>query len=235
MLISIITPAHNEEAHLGKCATSAKRAAEFAAVEFEHVVVLNRCTDKTETIAVNHGCRTLHDDTRNLSHLRNRGAAAAHGNVLVTIDADSWMSANMLSEVIRLLKSDRYIGGGVLMYPERWSLGIVCSLMVVAPYVIRHRVSAGMFWCYKRDFDVIGGFDESLNCIEDLDFGRRLKSYGRAVGKTYGTVCKAHLMTSCRKFDQFGDWYFVRNPRFVVDLFDRKQEAADAFYYDARK
>lgn len=235
MLISIITPAHNEKAHLGKCASSVRMAAEFAAVDFEHIVVLNRCTDGTETLAAMEGCRTVNDETRNLSHIRNSGAAAAHGDILITIDADSWMSVNMLSEVIRLLKRDRYIGGGVLVYPERWSLGIICSLLVVAPYVVWHGVSACMFWCYKRDFDAIGGFDESLTCIEDLDFGRRLRSYGRSVGKAYGTIYKAHLVTSCRKFDQFGDWYFVRNPNFVVSLFKRKQEAADAFYYDVRK
>lgn len=41
-------------------------------------------------------------------------------------------------------------------------------------------------------------------------------------------------MTSCRKFDQFGDWYFVKHPKIVFDIFKRRPKAADAFYYDAR-
>jgi hypothetical protein len=105
----------------------------------------------------------------------------------------------------------------------------------VAPFVLWHGVSAGMFWCYKRDFDAIGGFDESLVCIEDIDFGKRLKAFGRTQGKRYGTIRKAHLTTSCRKFDQFGDWYFAQNPEIVFNIFKRKKDAADKFYYDTRK
>jgi GT2 family glycosyltransferase len=140
----------------------------------------------------------------------------------------------MLSEVIRLLESKRFIGGGVLIYPERWSLGIVGSLIVLLPFLLWHRVSAGMFWCYKSDFDKIGGFDESIFCVEDVDFGKRLKKLGKTQSKRYGTIVKAYIMTSCRKFDQFGDWHFVRNPKFVYQLFNHDREAADEYYYDAR-
>jgi glycosyltransferase involved in cell wall biosynthesis len=234
-MISIITPAHNEEAHLERCLASVKRSAENASVEFEHIVVINRCTDGTEALAVKAGCIIVREDSRNLSRIRNKGVAAAKGDIIVTIDADSWMSQNMLSEVIRLLETHRYIGGGVRIYPERWSLGIVCSLLIVAPFVLRHGVSAGMFWCYKKDYHAIGGFDESLVCIEDIDFGKRLKIFGRRQGKRYGTIRRAHLTTSCRKFDQFGDWYFVRNPKIVFDIFKQDQDAAGKFYYDARK
>jgi glycosyltransferase involved in cell wall biosynthesis len=235
MMISIITPAHNEEAHLEKCLASVKLAAEMASVESEHIVVINRCTDGTEALAAKAGCRIVHDDTQNLSHIRNNGVAAAKGEIIVTIDADSWVTPNMLSEVIRLLETRHYIGGGVRVYPERWSMGIVGSLLIVAPFVLRHGVSAGMFWCYKRDFDAVGGFDESLACIEDIDFGKRLKALGRHQGKRYGTIRKAHLTTSCRKFDQFGDWYFIRNPKIVCDIFKHHQDAANKFYYNARK
>lgn len=233
-MISIITPAHNEEAHLEKCLASVKLAAETASVEYEHIVVINRCTDGTEALAAKAGSRIVCDDTRNLSHLRNIGVAAAKGEIIVTIDADSWMSPNMLSEVTHLLETKLYIGGGVRVYPERWSLGIVCSLIIVAPFVLRHGVSAGMFWCYKRDYNAVGGFDESLACVEDIDFGKRLKAFGFTQGKSYGTIRKAHLVTSCRKFDQFGDWYFVKNPMVVYRIFKRDQKQANQFYYDAR-
>ena len=167
--------------------------------------MLNRCTDRTEEIALSLGCRIEREDERNLSRIRNAGVRAATGEIVVTIDADSVMSSNMLEEVVRMLGSGRYIGGGVRILPERWSLGIACSLLVVLPFVLWHRVSAGMFWCLKRDFDAVGGFDESLACVEDIDFGTRLKAFGRKRGLRYGTIRDAHLTTSCRKFDQFGD------------------------------
>lgn len=233
MDISVITPAHNEEKFIGKCTDSVKAAAEFTSLKVEHIVVVNRCSDQTEETAKAAGCTIVHEDARNISRIRNAGAAVAQGKILTTIDADSWISANMLAEVVRLLETGRFIGGGVLVRPERWSPGIFCSLLVVVAFVFWHRVgSAGMFWCYKKDFDAIGGFDESLICVEDVDFAKRLRKHGKAKSKKYGTIRKARMTTSCRKFDQFGDWCLIRNPKTVLDIFNRKQEAADRFYYD---
>jgi len=234
MKISVVTPAHNEERYLAACVSSVIESARHAAIGFEHIVVLNRCNDRTEEIAASLGCRIVLEDARNLSRIRNAGVSAATGEIIVTIDADSVMSQNMLGEVVRMLSTRRYIGGGVKIVPERWSLGIACSLMVVLPFVVWHRVSAGMFWCFRSDFDVIGGFDERLVCVEDVDFGARLKQLGRKRGLRYGTIRRAHITTSCRKFDQFGDWYFVRHPRVVWNIFRRCQQTSAAFYYDAR-
>ncbi len=242
MELSVITPAHNEEDHIEKCIDSVKAAARFlkAAARFskcevEHIVVLNRCTDRTESIARERGCQVVTEDARILGKIRNTGVAHASGEIVVTIDADSWMTENMLAEVVRMLGTGRFIGGGVRMYPERISLGILCSVMIAAPFILWHRItSAGLFWCTKQDFDALGGFDESLVCVEDVDFAKRLKKRGRGFGKKYGTIRRASITTSCRKFDIFGDWYLVRNPKVIYDLFSRNERAADEFYYDAR-
>jgi hypothetical protein len=82
----------------------------------------------------------------------------------------SWMTSGLIREVVAKLRQGRYVGGGAWIYPERISLGIVCSLLVVAPFVAFRGVSAGLFWFRKRDFDILGGFDESLVSVEDLDF-----------------------------------------------------------------
>ena len=233
-MISVITPAHNEELFIKKCLCSVKSAAKEVSEEVEHVVVLNSCTDRTGEIATQWGARVTTEDSRNLSRIRNKGAEISKGDILITIDADSEMTSNMLREVLQKLDSGKYIGGGVKILPERISLGIICSLLVVAPFVLLNGVSAGMFWCFKKDYEAIGGFDEKLVCVEDIDFGKRLKKYGKFQGKLYCTIRKAHIVTSCRKFDQFGDWYFVRNPMVVYRVFKRDQKQADQFYYDAR-
>ena len=233
-MISVITPAHNEELFIKKCLCSVTVAAKEVPDEVEHIVVLNRCTDKTGGIATEWGARVITDDSRNLSRIRNKGAEASEGDILVTIDADSQMTSNMLQEVLRKLDSGKYIGGGVKIVPERISPGILCSLLVVAPFVLWHGVSAGMFWCLRKDYEAIGGFNEKLACVEDIDFGKRLKKYGKDLGKRYCTIRKAHIVTSCRKFDQFGDWYFIKNPVVVYRVFKRYQKQADQFYYDAR-
>jgi glycosyltransferase involved in cell wall biosynthesis len=233
-MISVITPAHNEERFIRDCLGSVQSAARAVTEIVEHIVVLNRCHDRTGAIATEMAARVVVEDARNLSHIRNRGRQAARGDILVTIDADSRMTANMLVEVLRNLRSKRYIGGGVRIVPERLSPGIFASLLVVLPFVLWHRVSAGMFWCYKKDFDAIGGFDENLACLEDIDFGKRLKNRGQAHGMRYGTIRRAHIVTSCRKFDRWGDWVFVRHPMMVYRIFQHDLQQADRFYYDAR-
>jgi glycosyltransferase involved in cell wall biosynthesis len=233
-MISVVTPAHNEERFLEDCLRSVANAAENVSIPVEHIVVLNRCTDRTEQIARSYGVRVVVEDARNLARIRNAGAAIAVGEILVTIDADSRMSANMLSEVCSRLESDKYIGGGALTVPERWSLGIFCSLLLLLPYLLWNRVSAGMFWCRKRDFDAVGGFDERLTTVEDVDFCNRLRRHGKQCGKVYGMIRKARVVTSCRKFDEFGDWYFVRHPTMLFRIIRGEKKAADKFYYDVR-
>ena len=233
-MISIITPAYNEERFIEKCLYSVKAAAKEVDEVVEHIVVLNRCTDNTGEIASRLGAGVIIEDSKNLSRIRNKGVEASKGDIIVTLDADSQMTSNMLVEVKKNLDTGKFIGGGVKILPERISLGIIFSLAFVAPLVLWHRVSAGMFWCLKKDFNAIGGFDENLACIEDIDFGKRLKRYGQHFGKHYYQIRKAHIVTSCRKFDQFGDWYFIKNPMVVYRIFKRDQKQADQFYYDAR-
>jgi len=236
MKFSILIPAHNEEAFIGACLASIENAAKNYAGDIEIIVALNRCTDRTEEIARKHGAITVREDCRNLAKIRNSAARFAAGKVIVTIDADSRMTANMLEEIDQKLSSGKFIGGGVVILPERMSFGIFMSLLVILPALLIYRVSSGLFWCSRQDFEAIGGFNESLVSAEDIDFARRLKSHGKNRGKRFKTITKAHIITSCRKFDAFGDWFLLKNPRLVWKIFRGKdQKAADKFYYDVSR
>src|SRR5438477_5543934 len=111
--ISIVIPARNEERLLPRCLDSIDRAARRVSKGVEVVVVLNRCTDATEAIALRRGCVIARDEGKNLARTRNTGARAARGSILVTIDADSVMSENMLEEVCSALARSEVVGGGV--------------------------------------------------------------------------------------------------------------------------
>lgn len=234
--ITLVIPAHNEEAFLTACLGAARAAADFAAISVEVVVVLNRCSDATEAIATAAGCRVVREDAKNLATIRNAGVRAASADVIATCDADSRMHLHTFRDILRLLgPGRRHVGGGALVLPERWSLGILASALAILPYLAASGVSFGLFWFCKDDFEKIGGFDERFVSVEDLDFAKRLKAHGRLTGQAWGTLIGAYLVTSCRKFDLFGDWYLFRNPAFVRKVFrgdDRR--AADHFWYDAR-
>ena len=233
---SILIPARNEENYLPGCLESIKAAAEPFLAQVEIIVALNRCTDRTEQIALKYGATVVYEDGRNLAKIRNVAARAATGDIIVTIDADSRMTDDMLLEIDRLLRMGKYIGGGVMVLPERWSLGIVATAILLSGVMLRHRVSGGLFWCLREDFKAIGGFNEDWVSVEDLDFAKRLKAHGVRRGKRFKSITKAHIVSSCRKFDMFGDWYLVMNPRFVRRIFSgRSQKDANKFYYDVQR
>jgi len=232
---SIVIPAHNEEKYIGHCLESIKEAAEPFQGQVEVIVVLNRCTDATEQIARSYNCITVDNDSKNLSQIRNVGARKARGEIIITIDADSRMTANMLTEIDRHLQTGTYIGGGVNGRFERISLGIIFStMMLIVPMLFKYgAISVGIFWCYKKDFDAIGGFNENMLMAEDADFALRLKRWGAKNGKKFGTIKKAQMITSCRKFDKAGDWILVRRPQLIKAYLkgtDRKH--ADEAYYE---
>ena len=140
-----------------------------------------------------------------------------------------------------MLESGRFIGGGTRIRVERMSAGIFFYAVYVAvnliPVMWKHRaaLSGGMFWFRRRDFEEIGGFDESLVSLEDMDFATRLNRHAIATGRKYGTLKRSYIVTSSRKFDEFGDWYLIRNRKLTKRIFTgRDRQAADAFYYDVR-
>lgn len=239
---SVIIPAHNEEKYIGKCLKAIQDAAErVKPLSTEIIVVANRCTDRTAEIARQHGADVLENEDRSISAIRNHGVNSAGGKIIVTIDADSCMTDNSLLEIRRMLECGKYVGGGAVSRFDRMSIGIAFSAMYVAanlaPAMIKNKaaLSGGMFWFYKADFDAIGGFDESLVSVEDLDFAIRLNRLGVSRGQKYATLKKAYIITSSRKFDEFGDWYLIKNRKLTKRIFTgTDREAADKFYYDVR-
>lgn len=242
MLVSVVVPAHNEEHYIGKCLYAVKSAAKYIAPdEVELIVAANRCTDRTAAVARKCGALVVEDDSKCIAAVRNAGVNDASGEVIVTVDADSLMTKYALAEIIELLGSGKYIGGGSGQKFDRMSFGIAaCSAYIAArlvPVMLKNGglLSGGMFWFFKSDFDAIGGFDESLVSLEDMDFAMRLNKLGKGRGLKYGTLRRSYITTSSRKFDQFGDWYLLKNRRLTERIFTgRDREAADQFYYDVR-
>ena len=235
-VLSVAIPAHNEERYIARCLESIVQSARLASRQVELVVALNRCTDKTREIAESFGARCVVEDRKCIAAVRNAAVRATSAPAVATLDADSWMSPHTVSAIIQHVYDTRYVGGGTIIRPQRMSVGIFFSLLMLAPHVLKRGVSAGMFWFLRESFNAIDGFDESLVSVEDLDFALRLKAFGKAHDKRYGTIRRHGITTSCRKFDRFGDWYLFRNPRLVKEIFEgRNERAANHFYYDTER
>ena len=193
---------------------------------------MNRCTDRTEAIALAAGARVVQEDARNLSKIRNKGLAAATGDIVVTVDADSRLHPMTFHDAHLKLSQDDCIGGGCLLLPERWSVGIILTGLALLPYLARYRVSVGCFWTLRETSEAIGGFNPDFITVEDVDYALRLKAYGKERGKKFGCLYRAALVTSCRKFDQHGEWHLLKNPSFLRKVFQgNNQEIGDSYWY----
>ncbi|AOT07735.1 glycosyltransferase [Pseudoalteromonas luteoviolacea] len=239
MKVSVVVPAHNEEKYIGRCLKSIRAQLIPNDVQVDIIVVLNRCTDKTQEVAEVYGAMVVNNDSKNLSEIRNTGVAHAKTEWVVTIDADSWMSDGVLAEIYRHSKRTNVLGGGIRIKPERLSPGIAVgySMMLVPSFFLG--LSFGMYWFKKSDFDAIGGFDEKRHIAEDVDFMHRLKLHGRKSGRQHTIITSASVITSCRKFDEFGDWHFVRifaNPCQVRSaMLGEDREYLDKNWYDVNR
>jgi glycosyltransferase involved in cell wall biosynthesis len=231
--ISVVIPARNEALRLPAAVEAIHRSAKHAGFAPEIVVVDNRSTDDTVTVAVNLGCRVVSDPTKNLSHIRNTGVRATSNPIVVTVDADSLVSMGFFAAVGRALNDSRIVGGGVLIFPERWSLGIVLTGALVGILALYYGITGGAFFFRRADFEAIGGFDEGVLSAEDIDFARRLKRHARSHGNRFANLYSAHIVTSCRKFDTFGDWYILLRPWLAVRLLrGNDRTLADRIWYD---
>jgi hypothetical protein len=75
-----------------------------------------------------------------------------------------------------------------------------------------------------------------LLSAEDLDFARRLKTLGVQERRPFTNLFSVRIKTSCRKFDQFGDWYLIRNPSKVFAMLKgRDTQTANEFWYDVKR
>lgn len=237
--ISVIVPAHNEEKYVARCIRSIKAAAANYKDAVEIIVVCNRCTDHTAIIAEKHGVRVLYNEDRCIAKVRNAGIRAAKGDIIVTIDCDNRMTKGTLKEIADLLETGKYIGGGAPIRFERYSLPLYLNDYLCRLSFAVTGLYCGIFWAEKKTFEAVGGFAEK-KAMEDAATAKALKEYGKRHGKKYGVLRKNVLINSTRKYDDLGDWLYLKLIFCNIGIFisaalgDRKglDRMLDDLFYD---
>lgn len=208
-VFTVVVPAHNEEKYVVRCINSIKRAADHFGRPVEIIVVCNRCTDKTMELAQANGARTLINEQRCIAAVRNTGIKAARGRYILTIDCDNRMTKGTIKEAYRLLKSGKYIGGGAPIRFERYTLPLYLNDYMCRGAFALTGLYCGMFWASKQSFEAVGGFADK-RAMEDVQTAKNLKAYGKKLGKKYGCLKRNYLINSTRKWDDMGDWLYIR-------------------------
>ncbi|MFM7535750.1 MAG: glycosyltransferase [Acidimicrobiales bacterium] len=236
MDVTVVVPAHNEERLIGAGLDAIALSAQRGGLEHEVVVVANRCTDDTESIASERSARVVLSEARNLSAVRNAGFAAANGPVVVTIDADTRLHPDGLGRIADLLADPTVVGGGCRFVPERTSPGINATVATVRALTRVARVSGVVFWSRLVDVAAIGGFDEDLLVGEDVDFARRLRRHGRRTGRRRFVTLDTPATISTRKFDRYGDWHMFAMakdlPAIWASMTGRDTRWVDRYFHD---
>ena len=101
--VSVIIPAFNAEAHLGKCLSSI--ASQACDCRIEMIVIDDGSTDDTARIARSFPDVTLiQQQNQGPAAARNRGLEAATGELIAFLDSDDLWPAGKLEEQLRILK-----------------------------------------------------------------------------------------------------------------------------------
>jgi len=207
---SLVIPAYNEERLLGRLLDSVDvaRSAYGPAEAIEVIVADNLSTDRTAQIAAERGCRVVTARKRVIAAVRNAGAAAARGEVVAFIDADSQVHPRTFLDIDRALGTGRVVAGATGVDLERWSLGIALTYFAVMPIIWLTGMDAGVVFCRREDFVAVGGYDETRLVAEDVAFLLAMRRFGKQRGRRLARVTTAKAIASTRKFDEFGDWHF---------------------------
>ena len=195
---SVVVPALDEQADVGRSLRAIARAARAIRTEIEVVVVVLDGEAQHSHLAADAGAAVIQIDRCNINVARNAGAMLTTGKILVMIDADRVMSSVTFAEIERLLATGCYVGGGATQNPERHSLAIDSAMLVARLTTYLNGLGGGMYWCRRDDFDAIGGFDERVGTVDDFDFARRLRAQGLRSGRRFVNLRQAPVIASCR-------------------------------------
>jgi glycosyltransferase involved in cell wall biosynthesis len=201
--ISIVIPAFNEEkllpATLESVFTSARA---FAARSWEHEVIVcdNNSTDRTAEVARDRGAQVAFEPVNQIGRARNCGAAAATGDWLIFIDADSHPSRALFEDVCEAIASHRILAGGCTVRLDKHDSALA-FLTGLWNLISRFRGwAAGSFiFCETGAFREIGGFSVELFASEELELFQRLHKLARKRRKKIVILTKHPLITSARK------------------------------------
>ena len=180
---SVVVPAVNEAADIGRCLTSL--GAQDYPHGFEVIVVDNNSTDETAAIARAHGATVVFEPHPGVCWARQRGTGAARGEIVVSTDADTTFDVGWLTRIADALEREpsRVAVAGPCRWVDgpRWGSVYATALFGIVHLV--YRLTGRVLYASATNIAfrkaAWRGYDTNLTQGGDeLDLLRRLRSMG---------------------------------------------------------
>ena len=214
----MVIPAFNEERLLGETLAQIRRAlTPFTRRKWETELIVcdNNSTDRTAAIARAAGARVVFEPVNQIGRARNCGAAAATGDWLVFVDADSHPGADLFADVAAQIESGRCLAGGATIQLEGHhpKANLITHLWNATSRVFGW-VAGSFIFCETRAFRKIGGFSNEWYASEEIDLSKRLQALAKTEGKKIVILHAHSILTSARKIHLYSvrehTWFMTK-------------------------
>jgi len=187
--VSVIVPVHNGQEHLARCLARLRPAMGNIC---ELIVVDDGSDDNSAQIAASYGARVVRTEVHaGPATARNRGAAAARGDILLFLDADVEVYPDTISRIVEALANDPTLDAVIGSYDDKPQASNFMSQYRNLMHSFVHQSGkreAATFWAgcgaiRRQVFFDCGMFNElySAPAIEDIELGYRLTQAGRRI------------------------------------------------------
>jgi rSAM/selenodomain-associated transferase 2 len=190
--LSIIVPVLDEESAI------AATLAGLKPFDAEVIVVDGGSTDGTADIARQNRVKVI-ASPRGRARQMNAGAAAAAGDVLLFLHADTRLPPSAIGDVTAALSDPRRIGGrfDLKLDDDRAVFRLIGFLISLRSRVSKVATGDQAIFVRREVFAALGGFRE-IPILEDVEFCRRLKRTGKIA------CLRSRVVTSARRWQKDG-------------------------------
>jgi len=189
MKISVVIPAYNEEKYIG---IPLNPLSKQSFQDFEVIVCLNNCTDRTREVVekigqwANMDFKIVEEKRKGVAWARNTGFEAATGDIIASADADTFYPDDWLSKIADDFKSQDIVGlyGAVCIKSSKLGLKLSAqylfnNFLQISHWFGNYNLNGMNFAITATAFKKIGGFNTDWKSAEDVYIGLRLKEIGR--------------------------------------------------------
>jgi hypothetical protein len=170
--LSVIIPCYNHGELLLESVASVERASMEEPLE---LIVVNDGSDEPWTLEVLAALRRLgysvvDQENRGLSAARNAGAARAHADLLLPLDADDRLRPDLPREARRIFAAEASVG---VVYGDYWEFGLRTGIVRAPefdlPKLLRGNFVTACSGLRREVWTDCGGWDERLHAWEDWE------------------------------------------------------------------